>query len=1771
MKEACLSDEMATEKAPVKTTGGGGFGFADKVGAFFLVNMLSGGFPLGPSRGTVSQLDFEARDRGWLLDDLLITLSNSGSTTHCALSIKSNEQVTAKGFPIDFTASIWEQARQTSPAVFQMDRDLLALGVSRIATAAETAWDLLLRQAIETGPERLVERLQADSGQSSDTQRKIFASLHCPTAVCPNGPNEGETAVIIRSIRLLAWDFEAEPSQAAARAVEICRSTLMREDADEATSLWERMQGLAADARTVGASYNCRTLLDKLRGKYALKEHPDFRPDWEVLQNIAVESRLAIKQEIGHGIRLSRAAAQKDLESNVSTAPITVVVGEPGSGKSALVVKQLEGDSLPAIWLDHMQFDQPNQTTLARVLNLRCTVPEIIVRSASPGGCLILDSLEKYSAQSRLRAAEIIKTITGLPERSWRVLITCQAHMWEHSLREFVVAGVRPEQIATLEITTPRPPEVIQAISAATPALVPLVLRPELQHLLCNLKVLDWIVTAETLRSSLKSHPFVGETDVIDWIWDRWTGASGDKYARAALLIKLGEHDGNTLAAAVNIMDLSDEERRTLRELELDDLVNVRHGRISFKHDLLGDWARLYALLAAGTNASEKIKEGSRFPRWQKAIRLYAQNLLEHKGGVRRWKEAISEFQGEVGNAGMAADYYLDALIFSGNAAALLEELWPDLLRDKAHILCRLLKRFLYIATIPDPRAEAFAEAGDLDWFSTRFRIPFVVYWYAPLRLLEQHRDDISEFALFLGAEICELWLRTIPKEWGGRVDAAKLAIHLAREVQGLRAEDVRFRDKADQKIYEALCHAAPDFPDEVAQILLELCHRRPESPEIVAREIACREKRRKEAVEQEKSLSPKDRRKRRSLSPPIVGSWDRGPKRPPAEDGPGGRVPESVQAAILDSSGLLSVAAVRPAVARELLLAVCIDEPKGEEYANLLGQKFGTAHWQGGHPAMFFRGPFLRFLEAEPTEAIEAIARLVNYATARWAEQVLQGAPADLDPDHYSLELQLHGATRRWTGNLHVLGWYREMMIGSHSVVSALMALEKWLYDGIDQGRDMSEWFELILSRSESVAFAGLLTAVGIRTPKLSAGPLRPLLGSWVLIHWQMHLSGQDDVWRIGMIPGRGRAGEKVIQWHMMPHRKTLLRDAAVQVLLSDLPTREFLDERRRAWLEQAREPNETVELLAATFDITNYSLGELGDDQASFRWPKHLRERTERQRQKARRSTLAVTFPHRCRRILNGKEKPPQPDTFWEELQQLADWKEPDLEQETITPESIAAAGIAVLIVCHRTWLAAHPEYEQWCLDKLRILQIETPGQFDTPDSILDTSTEAFVGEAAVALIGESDAQWIRELAARGVMSFYYASTRTVMSQAFCQRAVLKEEFGRIVNLMICWSGVRGAANHAQHTNQTATPAVERAANRLIRAFVTKRLSVSLFPLARIAEITRRFTEQIDARNPSPWGPRFHRRPRDNKQEREVDRDRYWLDTEVLSSGFGFLGPLDEASDGLDRQRLLDYYSALSTLFLSTMPKIENPDQEVEGAPCEFDSWVLRLTAAVVAQLPGQEARPFWQPVMDLGPGAHYWVEELCREWFLTGRKFAPSIDAFATQWRELILYSLQSQQWTGDMTRSYRLEGCALEVVGLSLVLEIVAAEEFTPIIQTLTSEFERWADRWLSHSRPASRFAYFLSQPAGRALLPSGIGWLSRAVESFSKYGWEEQYLSEGLVGALRVCWRNHRNNIIGNPELQNHFLQILNKLCNQLNADALALQAEISQVTQGPIA
>ncbi len=60
---------MTEKVSPTKSTGGGGFTFADKVAACFLAQMLLRKSPFEPELGAPVELHFETSESGNALDD----------------------------------------------------------------------------------------------------------------------------------------------------------------------------------------------------------------------------------------------------------------------------------------------------------------------------------------------------------------------------------------------------------------------------------------------------------------------------------------------------------------------------------------------------------------------------------------------------------------------------------------------------------------------------------------------------------------------------------------------------------------------------------------------------------------------------------------------------------------------------------------------------------------------------------------------------------------------------------------------------------------------------------------------------------------------------------------------------------------------------------------------------------------------------------------------------------------------------------------------------------------------------------------------------------------------------------------------------------------------------------------------------------------------------------------------------------------------------------------------------------------------------------------------------------------------------------------------------------------------------------------------------------------------------------------------------------------------------------------------------------------------
>ena len=161
--------------------------------------------------------------------------------------------------------------------------------------------------------------------------------------------------------------------------------------------------------------------------------------------------------------------------------------------------------------------------------------------------------------------------------------------------------------------------------------------------------------------------------------------------------------------------------------------------------------------------------------------------------------------------AGLLRDLFLDALFQATNATELLNRTWDSLTAGNGALLNRLLDRFLFVASLPDPRLEALSSDQEA---ATRLehllRIPFWPYWGPLLTVLHARRSDVVRLAPYTAAKICALWLRTTPDEVGPdlpmpwRTEAAELALEIAREIQARNAEGHYYAGDSDRGVTAA-------------------------------------------------------------------------------------------------------------------------------------------------------------------------------------------------------------------------------------------------------------------------------------------------------------------------------------------------------------------------------------------------------------------------------------------------------------------------------------------------------------------------------------------------------------------------------------------------------------------------------------------------------------------------------------------------------------------------------------------------------------------------------------------------------------------------------------------------------------------------------------------------------------------------------------------------------------------------------------------------------
>jgi hypothetical protein len=1772
------SQRIVKQKAPVQLTGGAGFRYENPVAARFLLDMLAGTNALGAEFGGVMHVDWQARDSGWLADDLAVSCRHSSGARTAGISIKSPQQVTRAGFPDNFVATAWAQwfGVGTEHAL-RNSNDIVVLVTGSLTHEVEEAWSNFLFEALKTTPDRMAARLigsdAGDGSQTSVIQRALFASFCCPEALRRSGETDATATVKVMSrVRLLHFDYEATPSRALGHALADCQAILKSGDASEAEKLWRRLTDIADENRPAGGSIDLPKLLNELRGEFDLRDHPDYRRDWEVLQRLSLGRMADVRTQIGGLPALPRAEAHATIQTRLEQKRACFLVGESGCGKSALAKDIGQTHYKRVVWIGESTFDYATPAQFESGAGISHPLVEIL--TALPEHCLIVfDGIERFSEQALRLACRVMQEMLadGGPQHV-HILATAQFEAADRLIRRFVEFGAPSALHRATPVSRPSESEV-QGLIASIDGLQWASLRPELRPLLTNLKILDWVVIAARSGAAMDDPSFVGLTSLIDALWERWVvGDDSDGLGRSRVLKHLGILEGDTLSAGIASMQLEQSEQGALAALAASDLVRVRDERVRFSHDLLGDWARMRVLVGEQSLSSPAMGDRANLPRWHRAVRLYGQRLLEGSAdGPEQWRRSIEGLDTESPTGSVVHGLFLESLFLATNAWALLERSWPALIANGGALLNRMLNRFLFVATLPDPRMAAIiqGESDGAQW-EHLLRVPYWPYWGPMLAVLHAHSADVVRLAPHTAAKLCALWLRTTPTElspgqpmpW--RREAAELAVAIGREIQALNAEGNYFSDRQDKFAYEAVLWAAPELPDDVAQLCLELAQRRDLNPEIRER-VARAQARRREERRQWLAAHPE---RKRAPPPP---SWPMGESRDPWPDGPRSGVDTDFQDACLNTSAFSAFARAKPDAAVEVLLAVCIEEPQHETYSRSSMPETGLDHWNDAEPPLYCRGPFLPFLRQAPEQGLSFVLRLVNFATSRFAEG--QG-----------LTLTIGNESRMWLGNSNVFRWHFDWPVPGHSVLHCvLMALERWLYEQIDRGEDITPWVARILRESESLAFAGLLLDVGKYQPSLFAGVLKPLIRNWILLEWDRQVSTlrQQETGAMGywasqpaQIVALGR------EWFAMPHRRNLLlylNGAIVDTMIGDEQHWPFFEQLRAEWsaLLDAQDESEKLRLMIERVNPANYTF-EMRQGRrvpVGFEWPESIaRQNAEDLRKLGQRQTL-THLPFQCRRCLDaGTRLPPEQILrLWEFIRDL-DANPPELAERDgeglFHIEDILCAGIAVLVVLHADLLAETPDRMAWCRQKLEAIVQNPPAtfRFDAETAPGDRRWDAFAAEAGVVLLAEDREDALaRRLVAAGVMSFHYSTTALTLSRGCQSRERLGEDFDRMLALAVRWAGLRAPYSFATRpTLDKEREGWEARKRALVGQFVDRQLPTEL---PDIDEINATAAEEIETLQAEQFpemarmrAPRSSRRP--GKSRESLYPEHLRLDSHVISAAFAWLDLRSASPD--ERRKWLGYIRNFLDILVGAVPKIDDPQQqEVDGLPDDFHGWVFGIVAAAIPCLTAFEnPRSLWQTILDLGSGAHHWVERFFWYWFTDGLRAAQSPEQFTRLWTDMVQYALASPAWDPDTNHSYDLATMVCELLGFDLRMNKLGKDPaYASALAGMENVFAAAAQRWFGNPRVVNGFLNFVTEPAASALLPPSIKWLAAVVPAYDSYDWKYG-LEENLIAFLHTCWESERQRISADPATQTAFLALLACVVSRGGHSAIALRDRV---------
>jgi len=819
----------STSKTPsLKSASGAGFSFEDKVAAGLMAEMLAGQRSFGQEYGIATRIERQANDWEPFGDIIVAVPNDDGEVCKIGGSVKSNRQITSNGANSNFCAGIWTALNKVP---FVAGSSVLALYSAPLSTDVSDQLNALRGQARELEPERLEEKIVHKEA------RRIYESFR--NVAVPGGA--GLPGLALKSLVVRQFDFESTTSKSEAEAIRLCRGILAPENSDdaEAKRLWQELLRISQNLRISGGAVTCERLTAKLRNKFQLVDDPEDVTAWSKIRRFSHDGLDEIRVALPNGTTLPRTKEHNQLATVLEKSRACSVLGDSGFGKSALVKnfaaeRQALGDEV--IWLK-----------TERISSLDTAVPnfiEVARRTRRPSGLLIVDAIEGcYSNAALERVARLIKALVSTKDSPWFVIVTCQTPEWAR------VNATLTKELGNHAVLTERvdcgplsnDDFILVRLTSASVNL--LAQKPALRLLLRCPKMLDVLLTGQLAEN----RDLAGEADLVDWWWENQVRGGKQIAAEERVARQLANKMADELCSELPPDSVSGAEEAASKLVQNRVLKRTPEGLLRFDHDLLADWSRVMHLKSLGEQTLSFMRAHTENPPWLRAIRLLSQHLLDRAADLERWHNMLDECsipaphdkEPSAQNL-QIIDAWLEGVIFSIDPLKTLDQVKDVLFADNGWYLRRLIRRLIYVATIPDPVAQDRAqqidsESADLaSAFAGFYRLPIWALWSPIIDFLVLHKADAIEMIPVELSQIAAMWGRMeeyLKIKWPAFADVVMLnaEIELRREVAGEYRHSsgpLGRGNKARTSIYTGALHAASQYPERAAKLLLKAAGR---------------------------------------------------------------------------------------------------------------------------------------------------------------------------------------------------------------------------------------------------------------------------------------------------------------------------------------------------------------------------------------------------------------------------------------------------------------------------------------------------------------------------------------------------------------------------------------------------------------------------------------------------------------------------------------------------------------------------------------------------------------------------------------------------------------------------------------------------------------------------------------------------------------------------------------------------------------------------------